>query len=45
MSVGTVCHVLAEIGFSTVFLDNLMSKYIYHDQLLSIVHAFKNSDR
>lgn len=41
VSAATVCHILAEIGFSIVFLDNLMSKYIYHNQLLNIVHALK----
>lgn len=45
MSAGRVCLILAEIRFSIVFLDNLMSKYIDHAQLLSIVHGFKNSDR
>lgn len=41
MSAGRVCLILAEIGFSIVFLDNLMSKYVCHNQLLSIVHALK----
>lgn len=45
MSAGRVCLILAEIRFSIVFLDNLMSKYIDHAQLLSIAHGFKNADR
>lgn len=45
VSAGRVCLILAEIRFSIVFLDNLMSKYIDHAQLLSIAHGFKNADR
>lgn len=45
VSDGKVCHILAKIGFNIVFLDNLMSKYVCHNQLLSTVHAFKKSDR
>lgn len=44
ISAGSVCHILPEMGFNTVLLL-LMSKHICHNQLLSIVHAFKKSDR
>lgn len=45
MSAGRACLIFAEIGFSIVFLDNLMSKYICHNQLLNIVHVFKKPGR